>query len=369
MTTFRKLFIALCLLAAHITSAAAHSQSYGYLSFDSGSSEGSFELAIRDLDRLLPLDANTDGRITWGDIRIQEKEIAQQVLALIKIGNESSTCLLTSAPLMIGEHGGETYLVAPFTANCAKAGSATMITYDALFDINSQHRALVSVSSGDSTKSFVMTPDTRRIAIGAQAESLVTSAATFFVHGVHHLLAGYDHMLFLLTLLLATTMQNRTRSIRSGLIDAAKVVTAFTLAHSVTLGLAATGLVSIPVLLTESLIAITIALAALNNIWPVITGRIWMVVAAFGLIHGLGFANVLSDMNLPQSGLLTALVAFNLGVEAGQLLVVAIALPLLYLFVQKQSARAAIPIANVIITGLGAAWFLDRATGTSLMPF
>jgi hypothetical protein len=176
-------------------------------------------------------------------------------------------------------------------------------------------------------------------------------------------------MLFLLTLLLAAAMQNRTTGVRAAIFEATKVVTAFTLSHSLTLGLAATGLVTIPVPLTESLIAITIALAAVNNLWPVVRGRIWLLALCFGLIHGLGFANVLTDLGLPTAGLLKALLAFNLGIEAGQLAMVFMALPLLVLVTQSRRSVKVIPLANIAIALIGTAWFTDRAFGTALMPF
>jgi HupE / UreJ protein len=153
------------------------------------------------------------------------------------------------------------------------------------------------------------------------------------------------------------------------MIEATKVVTAFTLSHSLTLALAATGLVTIPVPLTESLIAVTIALAALNNLWPVVRQRIWLLALGFGLIHGLGFANVLSDLGLPTNGLLQALLAFNLGVEAGQLALVLVVLPILYLLTRSKLSANIVPLANVAIVIFGVAWFSDRAFGTTLMPF
>ena len=133
--------------------------------------------------------------------------------------------------------------------------------------------------------------------------------------------------------------------------------------------LAATGWVTVPVPLTESLIAITISLAALNNLWPVVRDRIWLLALSFGLIHGLGFANVLADLGLSSGSLLQALFAFNLGVEAGQLAVVLVVLPIIYMVTRSPLVSKTIPLANLAITFFGLAWFADRAFGTTLMPF
>ena len=109
-----------------------------------------------------------------------------------------------------------------------------------------------------------------------------------------------------------------------------KVVTAFTLAHSITLSLAALGMVSLPSRLVESAIAASIIVAAINNIRGVVDTKRWVMAFGFGLIHGFGFASVLADLGLPQNALVTALVGFNVGIEGGQLAIVAVFLPLAF---------------------------------------
>ena len=109
-----------------------------------------------------------------------------------------------------------------------------------------------------------------------------------------------------------------------------KVVTSFTVAHSITLSLAALSVISLPSRLVESTIALSVLLAALNNLKPLVAERRWAVAFAFGLIHGFGFASVLTDLGLPQGALLLALVGFNLGVELGQLAIVGAFLPVAY---------------------------------------
>ena len=155
-----------------------------------------------------------------------------------------------------------------------------------------------------------------------------------------HIWAGFDHILFLLSLLLPAVLVpsadfrrgvgRRSRASETAFWDVLKVVTAFTVAHSITLSLATLGVVSLPSRLVESAIAASVVLAALNNIRPVVHGGRWIIAFCFGLIHGFGFASVLADLGLPQGSLLLALVAFNLGVELGQLAIVAVFLPLAY---------------------------------------
>jgi hypothetical protein len=149
-----------------------------------------------------------------------------------------------------------------------------------------------------------------------------------------------------------------------------RIVTAFTLAHSITLSLATLGFVSLPSRWVESAIAASVVLAALNNVWPVFHGRRWMVAFGFGLIHGFGFASVLIDLGLPQGALALALLGFNLGVECGQMAIVAAFLPLA--FVLRHSAfyrRLVLRLGSLLITALASTWLAERVFEIKLLPF
>jgi hypothetical protein len=148
---------------------------------------------------------------------------------------------------------------------------------------------------------------------------------------------GYDHILFLLSLLLPAALVRENSSWRpkqrfsQAFWDVLAVVTAFTLAHSITLSLAALGYISLPTRWVESAIAASVAIAALNNIYPVFVHRRTWFAFSFGLIHGMGIASVLLDMGLPDGQRVLSLLGFNLGVEVGQLAIVSMALPLITL--------------------------------------
>jgi hypothetical protein len=270
---------------------------------------------------------------------------------------------------MADSRGGETYLLVPFTGDCSLGTGSIEISYRLLFNVDAQHRGLLAVTDDRGTQSFVMTPDQTRVTIDAGRSGGLAQFMTYVSHGMHHIWIGADHILFLITLLLGTLAQAKTGELRRALADSAKVVTAFTLSHSVTLALAALGMLRIPVPLAESLIAVTIAAAAINNIWPFLTRRIWLVALVFGLIHGVGFANVLADLGLPRDSLLTALLAFNIGVELGQLVIVAAAFPAIVLVMRLMRNPIGVPAVNLAIAGIGAAWFSDRALGTAILPF
>jgi hypothetical protein len=194
--------------------------------------------------------------------------------------------------------------------------------------------------------------------------------------GVWHIWVGYDHILFLLSLLLPAALVLRGRrwepapELRGPTKDVVKIVTAFTVAHSITLSLATLGVVSLPSRWVESAIALSVVLAALNNVVPVFHGRRWTVAFCFGLIHGFGFASVLQDLGLPTGALALALVGFNLGVEVGQLTIVAVFLPLAFSLRRTRLYRQVIfTVGSSLIAAIAAVWLAERLFGFKVLPF
>ena len=198
----------------------------------------------------------------------------------------------------------------------------------------------------------------------------------YLIEGVWHIWIGIDHILFLLSLLLpavlvwAADRWKSAASFRSAFIEVLKVVTAFTVAHSITLSLAALQIINMPSWIAESAIAASVVVAALNNVFPIFHGRRWMVAFGFGLIHGFGFANVLTELGLPQSTLLIALVGFNLGVELGQVAIVAVFLPIAFLLRDTWAYRKLVLVAgSLLIAFIAAAWLVERVFDMKFMPF
>jgi hypothetical protein len=151
-------------------------------------------------------------------------------------------------------------------------------------------------------------------------------------------------------------------SLRAAGIEVLKVVTAFTVAHSITLTLAVLGLVSLPSRLVESVIAASVMLAALNNLRGTVARRRWVMAFAFGLVHGFGFASVLADLGLPQGALALALAGFNIGVELGQLAIVAAFLPLAFALRGTAFYRLGVlQLGSAVVALLAAWWLVERA--------
>lgn len=188
----------------------------------------------------------------------------------------------------------------------------------------------------------------------AAAVEGATSRISFFRFGIEHILGGYDHLLFLAALLLVTTTFR----------EAASIVTCFTVAHSITLALAALDVVRLPAAIVEPVIALSIACVAIENFWGEPPLRRRMVVTfAFGLIHGLGFATALREIGLGTipGGVVVPLLSFNLGVEAGQLCVAAVLFPLIrWARACSAWAAAVVPVGSALIAAAGLYWLVTR---------
>jgi hypothetical protein len=187
---------------------------------------------------------------------------------------------------------------------------------------------------------------------------LLAQVGHFIWLGIEHIFVGYDHIMFLAALIV----------IGSRLGPLVKIVSAFTVAHSITLILAALDVVTLPTRWVEAGIALSIAYVALENFWIRDSKHRWLLTFGFGFVHGFGFANVLRDLGLPSEGLIASLLAFNIGVEMGQIVIVAIMLPVILLAARRGYQRRLIHIASAIILLFGVGWFVERLFGLSYMP-
>lgn len=195
---------------------------------------------------------------------------------------------------------------------------------------------------GDATETSVMIAEPARASRGA---------GSFFSLGIEHILTGYDHLLFLLVLILRG----------GGLLQLFKIVTAFTIAHTVTLGLAVFDVIVLPGTLVEAVIALSIAYVAAENLFPkYAVSRRWAVSFLFGLVHGFGFSSVLKEIGLPKDNLIWSLLNFNLGVEAGQAAVVLLLVPILMRIRQRSWEPKLAMTLSAIVLVVGLVLFVER---------
>jgi len=371
----RYLILAAVLLSAP---AFAHKPSDSYLSIgvDGASVRGQWDIALRDLEFAIGLDANGNGEITWGELKSKRKDVEAYALSRIGIASDRKSCVLAPADFLVDEHSDGTYAVLRFGVDCgAREAAAIEVSYSLFFDLDPTHRGLLRFERGGASQTGVLSPERPRLAFKVGEASALSQFFDYLREGVWHIWIGFDHILFLLSLLLPSVLILDKKSwrpagrFRDTFWDVLKVVTAFTIAHSITLSLAALSVISLPSRLVESTIALSVVLAALNNLKPVVAERRWAVAFAFGLIHGFGFASVLADLGLPQGALLLALVGFNLGVEVGQLAIVTAFLPFAYALRGSWFYRRLVFAGgSAAIALVAAVWLAERALDVKLWP-
>jgi len=314
------------------------------------------ELSIKgsDLERAAGVDLlEPGGRVDPERLAGAAAAVRAHLRATAAIEADSAVCPLEVVELAAVEDG----ILAVLKAPCGTAEAGLSYRSRLLQKTNPATIQHVVLLKGDDAIPAALTRERNSLEIRAPLP-LTEVAARYLVSGAKHIFLGYDHIAFLLALLLWAR----------GVWAVVKVVTAFTLSHSITLSLAALDLVSLPGGLVEPLIAASVVAVALENFFDRRIERRWRVAFFLGFIHGFGFAGALRDVGLPQDALLIALAFFNIGVEIGQVAIVAIVVPLL-LGIDRLSARApAAPArrpalvyaASAPIAGLGAYWFIER---------
>lgn len=372
MLSILRVVLAMVALGPAATAVHAHKASDAYL-FAEPATDGSrlrWDIALRDLDAAMPIDADGDRQLTWGEVRAAWPAIDALALGALAVRD----CRFSIDSHALEQRQDGAYAVLLMSTPC-RVDASTPVRYTLFSDVDPTHRGILRVRpvAGDDAVR-VLDPTAPEGAVAAAAPT--PSAASFLREGVHHIVTGYDHLLFLLCLLLPAVLRREdgrwqaVTSWRAALWPVAKTVTLFTLAHSVTLALATLGWVRLSASFVEPAIAVTIMLAALDNIRPLIRRGRGLVTFFFGLIHGFGFAGVLGELQLPPAAFGWALFQFNLGLELGQLAMVLLVVPVLYLVRER---RLYVP--GVMVTGslaaisLAGAWLVERTADVSLLPF
>jgi hypothetical protein len=394
------------------SSALAHNPdtSYARVTISSNALEFKFTYDIVTLLRITPLDANADQRITRDEINAQAEIIQGFLRRHILLEVDSTDAAFDSAlpatwpedaPDGIEQKDYHQRLITfTFTNASSRPPGDVALTFDFFEQFGERHNVLGVFVHGGEELPVIFTrfepdflydlgydpavpkPDPRATITNAIAitnaaspapassaasssprrssatETVASSMRRFLWLGMEHIFHGYDHLLFLLGLIVIGRF-----------LDLVKIVTSFTIAHTITLLLAAFELVNIDPPLIETAIALTIVYVAAENLWTKEPKHRWVLTFAFGLVHGFGFANLLRDLDLPTGGFVRCLVSFNVGVEIGQLVIVALVWPLitgLNRWKHAAQAKAAISVA-ILVLGLG--WLVDRALGLGFMPF
>jgi hypothetical protein len=344
-----------------------------------------WDIALRDLDAMLDLDTNADRKLSWGEVRTRMPDIRAYALARLRL--QQGQCTLAEAqPAAVEDRIDGAYLVLQLRARCAAVatGSALDIDYRLFREVDPTHRGLLRLEADGAAQPTVrsLDPSAGLVTVpwpGTPAGAVANAAASdssFFHDGIHHILIGYDHILFLVCLLLPAVLRRRAEGWepvvgwREAVWPMLGIVTMFTIAHSITLALAGLKVVTISPRIIEPGIAITIMLAAVDNIHPVLRGRRKLFSFLFGLIHGFGFAGALAELDLPLRDFVVALLQFNLGVEAGQLMVVAVVLvALLALRHWRRYPPLVLRGGSALAVLVAAIWLGERVFDVKVLPF
>jgi len=372
------------LIVLTASTARAHKPSDAYLTLETSRARVAvrWDIAIRDLDDALHLDGNADGHVTWGEVVERKPDVIEYATSRLSIRGDGQPCPLvledTSRLLATVRHSDGAYLALAMRAECGASPRVLDVGYRLLFDIDPLHRGLVRLVTPKGQRTFIFTPNAneQRFELGTNEQ-----ATSFFVavkDGMRHIGEGVDHLLFLLALLLPAVLVRSSAGSpkwlavtgwRPAVFDVLRIVTAFTIAHSLTLSLAALDIVRLPSRVVESAIALSVVIAALNNLVPVLKSDRWIAAFSLGLLHGFGFSAVLVDLGLPKTQLVGVLFGFNVGVEIGQAAVVAVFLPLAYAARRFPTyRRVALTGGSIAITALATVWLMERAFDIRIFP-
>lgn len=368
--------IPLLLVGLCASQALAHKPSDSYLTITGGGErlQIQWDIALKDLEFLIGLDANGDGGISWSEVVAARQAIESLALARLHIAADRRDLVLRPTQLLATRHSDGGYAVLMLEADCPSDARALAVQYNLLFDVDPTHRGLVLYANGSLASSHVLSVDAPSLTLRASEATLLASFVTFVRVGLWHILIGFDHILFLAALLLPAVLEFRDRkwspvtNLRPTFASVLRVVTMFTVAHSITLWLAVMGFVTLPSQWVETSIALSIVVTAANNLWPVLPLPNWALAFLFGLLHGFGFANVLLDLGLSNSTLAVSLLGFNVGVELGQMTIVLAFLPLAFLLRETLFYRYVVfRFGSVAVGVMGAFWMVERMFNVRLV--
>ncbi len=355
--------------------ANAHSPSSSYLFIMDSESQSEtpqlrWDIALRDLEIAIGLDSNLDQKISWQELKNKQKAITAYAFSNLSLLRQQKPCRLNDTGLQTVQHSDGAYAVLHIQPDCAAKQGVLNVNYSLLFADDTNHRGIILDQRKGKSNTLIASPEHASFKLN-ESKSRVDNFLMFVLQGIWHILIGFDHILFVLTLMLPAVLRYKNKqwiavaAFRPALMNLVKVVTAFTLAHSITLSLATLGIVSLPSRWVESTIALSVVLAAVNNVKPLfkhITRARLTLAFLFGLVHGFGFASVLADLNLDQGSLLLSLLGFNLGVEMGQGLILLFLFPLVFLLRKTRLYQIYIVKGGSLIISLVASvWLVQRA--------
>lgn len=361
-------FVVFLLVATFSFSTFSHELSNGYLTLKNESNEtlsGELLLNPKDIGQVAGLDTNNDGNLTWGEVNRYHNLANGYIQNHLIVRGSETRCTVSVAPPTIRDISAESLLVYPLSVNCAFLNEVS-VHYTGIVSDFPTHKLLTSITLNEQTSVHVLDGERGFITVALQNNHWVSQFGEMIYQGIWHIFIGLDHILFLVATLLTVNLlrknkrwvkeQSKKHIIKSTVI----LVSTFTLAHSITLTATALDFITLNSRIVELGIAISVVITALNNVYPIIM-RLGFITFGFGLLHGMGFASVFGDLSAQTGSLVMNVLAFNLGVEIGQLAIVALLLPVLIaLRNARVYSKAIMPIASSIIAIIAINWTLQR---------
>ncbi len=347
-----------------------------FITFDINQSNPSLLLDFEsdNLEKFITLDDSGNDIVSWKELKTHQEEIKTYVLKHIQIKSDGKICSKKITDFEVYRRVHQSYIKLPISLTCDRPKRAIELNYDLFFDIDKDQKAFVKLHPQN--KPQIMSSRTSKLLLTLTQPTLFESFKEFIIEGIWHIWIGFDHILFLLMLIVPSVyhISKKARIPREKFSDVLKeilkITTAFTLAHSITLALSVSNIVTLNVTFVEVAIALSVLFTALNNIFTFTTKSTWMIAFAFGLIHGFGFANVLHELIDKKEGFAAMLVGFNLGVEIGQLAIVVALLPLLFFLRKSLFYQKFIMIGFSTLTAIIATlWAIERAFNLSILPW
>jgi hydrogenase/urease accessory protein HupE len=318
------------------------------------------QISNRDLYEAIGVDK--DRAVGRDEVERARERLLDYVVARVRVRNGDADCAPGARTLGFADKSEGFFAVTQLDYNCKRTAFAIELQYDLFFDLDPLHQGLARVElPGQPERQHVFRSGARRLRLDRPV-TLLDHLRDYLILGMEHIFTGYDHLSFLIGLMLVAA----GRGLRRGILYVLAIVTAFTVAHSVTLIAAGLGWVRLPARFVEPAIALSIAYVAVENLVVREPQRRWLLTFGFGLVHGFGFASVLAEIGLPPSGVVPSLVSFNVGVELGQLCVVLAVAPILLWLVPRyhQAARVR-TLGSIALLAFSTLWFFERVTGRS----
>lgn len=383
-----RLLFALLLSLPFLGYAHAPEQGFIFLRvYESDGIEGRFEIQADDLNKIFGWELLKEGNPR--DVILPHYEVLQAYfLSHSSFKSAAGVHNVTFKGIDILSTGLGDYIQLFFDLDNVEPLPDTMeVGYTVAFEESPTHRGFLTmeynwkagVINNESNISLYFTPSSPVDTLDLTKVSIWKGFVAMIKQGVWHIWIGTDHIFFLIALILPAVVWRRKERKLSPLKSwrpvsrfkpafsyIIKIITFFTIAHTITLSLAALQIISLPGWIVESIIAFSIGLAAFHNIIPIFKGRDWVIAFVFGLFHGFGFASVLGDIGLKDEFLVYSLLGFNIGVEIGQLVIIALIFPILYLIRKRRSYPKILVGGSIFLIIASIYWIIERVFDINL---